>query len=104
MILVGGEDEIEEPESLVETDENGNEVLVKTDWINPTTMDKAIKIRENYLNELVGKSKDDNKRTLLQTKKEAAKERLKSKATANTPWDTDFDNDDDSFDFEDLNW
>lgn len=67
-------------------------------------MDKAIKIRENYLNELVGKSKDDNKRTLLQTKKEAAKERLKSKATTNTPWDTDFDNDDDSFDFEDLNW
>ena len=104
LILVGGEDEIEEPESLVETDENGNEVLVKTDWINPTTMGKAIKIRENYLNELVGKSKDDSKKTLLQTKKEAAKERLKSKATTNTPWDTDFDNDDDSFDFEDLNW
>lgn len=104
LILVGGEDEIEKPESLVETDENGNEVLVKTDWINPTTMGKAIKIRENYLNELVGKSKDDSKKTLLQTKKEAAKERLKSKATTNTPWDTDFDNDDDSFDFEDLNW
>lgn len=105
LILVGGEDEIEEPESLVETDENGNEILVKTDWINPVTMNKAIKIRENYLNELAEESKDNNKKTLLQTKKESAKERLSSKAMNNSLWDTVFnEDDDDNFNFEDLNW
>lgn len=44
------------------------------------------------------------KKLCFRQKKRLTKERLKSKATTNTPWDTDFDNDDDSFDFEDLNW
>ena len=40
---------IEEPDELVTEDENGNEIEVKTQWINPKTMKAAIKIREEKL-------------------------------------------------------
>ena len=40
---------IEEPDELVTEDENGNEVEVRTQWINPKTMKAAIKIREEKL-------------------------------------------------------
>lgn len=52
LIIVGGEDEIEEPDELTTEDEDGNEVEVKTQWINPKTMKLAIKERNNMLEAL----------------------------------------------------
>ena len=40
---------IDEPDELVTEDEDGNEIEVKTQWINPKTMKAAIKIREEKL-------------------------------------------------------
>lgn len=43
---------IEEPDELTTEDENGNEVEVKTQWINPKTMKAALKVREEKLEKL----------------------------------------------------
>ncbi len=52
LILVGGDDPIEEPESLTVENENGEEVEVDTEWINPETMRKALVERAKMLDEL----------------------------------------------------
>lgn len=77
LILVGA-DEIEEPEELTTIDENGNEVEVKTKWINPTAMKKAIKARAAMLEQKLEERKSGNGskkggNSSLQAKKQAAK-------------------------------
>ena len=52
LMLVGGQDEIEEPDELTIEDEDGNEVEVKTQWIDPKVMKKAIKLRQEKLDQL----------------------------------------------------
>ena len=51
-VLAGCDEAIEEPDELTTEDEDGNEVPVKTEWINPTAMKKAIKARATMLEEL----------------------------------------------------
>lgn len=43
---------IEEPEALTTTDDDGNEVEVKTEWINPKAVAEGLKIRAEYLENL----------------------------------------------------
>ena len=82
LMLVGGDDEIEEPDELTTEDEDGNEVEVKTQWINPVAMKKAIKARAQMLEELKNnppEKKSGNKgNSSLQAKKQAAKDKMKS--------------------------
>lgn len=99
LMLVGGDDEIEEPDELTTEDENGNEVEVKTQWINPEAMKKAIKERAKYLEEMKNNSsKQDNIGSSLQAKKQAAREKMKSGMKNNHPVD---DSSFDAFDSED---
>lgn len=102
LILVGGDDEIEEPDELTTEDEDGNEIEVKTQWINPMAMKKAIKERAKYLEEMKNNSsKQDNIGNSLQAKKQAAREKMKSGMKNNHPVDDssfdDFDSEDDLF-------
>lgn len=82
LMLVGGDDEIEEPDELTTEDEDGNEVEVKTQWINPVAMKKAIKARAQMLEELKNnppEKKSGNKgNASLQAKKQASKDKMKS--------------------------
>lgn len=82
LMLVGGDDEIEEPDELTTEDENGNEVEVKTQWINPVAMKKAIKARAQMLEELKNnppeKKSGGKGNSSLQAKKQAAKDKMKS--------------------------
>lgn len=100
LIIVGGDDEIEELDELTTEDENGNEVEVKTAWINPAAMKKAIKARAQMLEEKKknppekGKSASDS----LKAKKQAAKEKMKAGMKGQTSFE-EFDDDDDEFPF-----
>lgn len=101
LMLVGGDDEIEEPDELTIEDENGNEVEVKTAWINPVAMKKAIKARAQMLEELKNnppeKKSGGKGNSSLQAKKQAAKDKMKGGMKAshpvNTPFDMDMDDD-----------
>lgn len=81
LMLVGGDEEIEEPDELTTEDENGNEVEVKTQWINPVAMKKAIKARAQMLEELKNnppeKKSGGKGNSSLQAKKQAAKDKMK---------------------------
>lgn len=100
LIIVGGDDEIEEPDELTTEDENGNEVEVKTAWINPAAMKKAIKARAQMLEEKKknppekGKSASDS----LKAKKQATKEKMKAGMKGQTSFE-EFDDDDEEFPF-----
>lgn len=53
LIIVGADDPIEEPDELTTVnEETGEEVEVPTNWINPVTMKKAIKMRRQKLDEM----------------------------------------------------
>ena len=81
---------IVEPDSMTVEDENGNEVAVETDWINPKTIKKAKKERIAFLEELranQGKknntssfsyrtSKTDNARNMLRNRKSVPVEEI----------------------------
>lgn len=103
LMLVGGDDEIEEPDELTTEDENGNEVEVKTQWINPVAMKKAIKARAQMLEELKNnppeKKSGGKGNSSLQAKKQAAKDKMKSGMKASHPVNApfDMDKDDDLF-------
>lgn len=71
LIITGADEPIEEPDELTTEDENGNEVEVKTEWINPKTMKKAIKARAQMLEELKDKPADTKKPTSFKEKKAA---------------------------------
>ena len=96
LIIVGGDDEIEEPDELTTEDENGNEVEVKTAWINPAAMKKAIKARAQMLEEKKknppekGKSASDS----LKAKKQAAKDKMKGGMKSQGSY-VEFEDDDD---------
>ena len=99
LMLVGGDDEIEEPDELTTEDENGNEVEVKTQWINPKAMKKAIKVRAQMLEQLkANPSKQTVKSTSVKAAKQAQKDRMKAgmKTGGVAPFD-DMDSDDDIF-------
>lgn len=96
LMLVGGDDEIEEPDELTTEDENGNEVEVKTAWINPTAMKKAIKARAQMLEELKSnppEKKPSGGNSSLQAKKQAAKDKMKGGMKGSHPVDSPFDMD-----------
>lgn len=98
LMLVGGDDEIEEPDELTTEDENGNEVEVKTQWINPVAMKKAIKARAQMLEELKNnppeKKSGGKGNSSLQAKKQAAKDKMKGGMKASHPVNVPFDMDD----------
>lgn len=71
LIITGADEPIEEPDEVTTEDENGNEVEVKTEWINPKTMKKAIKARAQMLEELKDKPADTKKPTSFKEKKAA---------------------------------
>ena len=97
LMLVGGDDEIEEPDELTTEDEDGNEVEVKTQWINPVAMKRAIKARAQMLEELKNNSpekKSGGKGSgSLQAKKQAAKDKMKGGMKGSHPVDAPFDMD-----------
>lgn len=99
LMLVGGDDEIEEPDELTTEDENGNEVEVKTQWINPVAMKKAIKARAQMLEELKNnppEKKGNKGNSSLQAKKQAAKDKMKGGMKAQASFDA-FDDEEDPF-------
>lgn len=74
-ILAGADEAIEEPDELTTEDEDGNEVPVKTEWINPSAMKKAIKARANMLEELAkneGEKKGADKGMDIKSRKKEA--------------------------------
>lgn len=73
LMLVGGDDEIEEPDELTTEDEDGNEVEVKTQWINPKAMKRAIKVRAQMLEQLKNNSSQKKPSKSLNIKSEKAK-------------------------------
>ena len=100
LMLVGGDDEIEEPDELTTEDEDGNEVEVKTQWINPVAMKKAIKARAQMLEELKNNSPEKKSggkgNSSLQAKKQAAKDKMKGGMKAQASFDP-FDDEEDPF-------
>lgn len=99
LMLVGGDDEIEEPDELTTEDEDGNEVEVKTQWINPKAMKKAIKVRAQMLEQLkANPSKQTAKPTSVKAAKQAQKDRMKAgmKTGGAAPFD-DMEDDEDIF-------
>ena len=88
LILVGA-DPIPEPDELTYEDEDGNEVEIKTDWINPKVMKKAIKERQAMLEELKNNPPTTSKanKSSKSNKFKATKEKAKAQ--------TSFDDDDD---------
>ncbi len=76
LFLVGGSEEIEEPDELTVEDENGNEVEVKTQWIDPKVMKKAVKLRQERLDQLKAegpKTKSKSASSSLAAAKKASK-------------------------------
>ena len=102
LILVGA-DIIDEPDELTTTDDEGNEIPVKTQWINPTAMKKAINVRKQMLEEMKNNpnKKKSSGLTSLQAKKQAAREAMRSGMKNSFPTDDlPFDAlDDDDIDF-----
>lgn len=60
-LILNNIDPVDEPDELTTEDENGNEIEVKTNWINPKTMKMAMKIREEKLSELKANGGKKNK-------------------------------------------
>ena len=87
LIIVGGDEPFEEPNE--EVDEEGNPV--KTQWINPSAMKKAIKEREKHLDQL--KANPPEKKSAKSTSIKSEKAKF-NKAKANDVPDFDVDEDD----------
>ena len=103
LIIVGGDNEIEEPDELTTEDENGNEVPVKTEWIDPKAMKAAIKERAVMLEEMKnGDSASTKKAKTTQRKLKEEKEKRFKKTPKKVEYDFTEDEDPfDSFDEED---
>lgn len=89
LIYVEG-DKIPEPE--VTEDEDGNPIEIKTGWINPVAMKKAIKVRNQMLDEKIKNGKSTSTPTESFKDKKAKMQKTKSK-----PVDDEVD--DDELDF-----
>lgn len=93
---------IEEPDELITEDEEGNEIEVKTQWINPKTMKAALKIREEKLDQL--KASGGKKSRTTGMADAIAQSKKKTVGKTNKPVVEDFEdvlNDDIPFDVED---
>lgn len=80
LVCVGAFPPIEEPDELTYTDEDGNEVEIKTNWINPKAIVSGLKVRAEYLDKLVKDGYQGNKKktassggSSLKARKEAAR-------------------------------
>lgn len=87
LILVGGDDEIEEPDELTTEDEDGNEVPVKTRWINPKTMKLAIKERANMLAEMEKNPPEKKEKNSRQSNMKADKAKARAKVGKTTDFE-----------------
>lgn len=98
LVIVGADEPIEEPEELTTIDDNGNEVEVKTQWLNPKAINKAIKAREQMLEELKNNppEKKSNNNS-FKDRKAQAQSRMSSTKKNNVPSFDDFGDDDDIF-------
>lgn len=92
-VLAGCDEAIEEPDELTTEDEDGNEVPVKTEWINPAAMKKAIKARAAMLEELA-KDGGNNQKSGEKSVKERKAER-KAGGLGKTKAKPKFDEDED---------
>ena len=88
------------PGAELSEDEDGNEIEVKTQWINPVAMKKAIKARAQMLEELKNnppeKKSGGKGNSSLQAKKQAAKDKMKGGMKAQVSFDA-FDDEEDPF-------
>lgn len=90
---------IEEPDELTIEDEDGNEVPIKTLWLNPVAVKKAIKEREKMLEELKNNgSNTSNTKSSSGSIKDRAKEKAAMKKPAHP---VEEDDDDAPFDIDD---
>lgn len=105
LVVVGADEPIEEPDELYTEDDEGNEIPVETDWINPETMKKAIKIRNQMLKEMEEKGpvKKESVSNMLKKAKSVSK-KSQSKFDdfddfdeEETPFDAEVENDDEDF-------
>lgn len=87
LIIVGGDEPFEEPDE--EEDEDGNPV--KTQWVNPSAMKKALKERDKYLDQLKNNPPEKKSEKTTSIKSEKAKF---NKAKTNDVPDFDVDEDD----------
>lgn len=71
---------IEEPDELTTEDEDGNEIPIKTMWMNPNTVKRAIKEREKMLEEL-----KNNGGASKTSATPSIKDRAKAKTTMKKP-------------------
>src|SRR5574344_795311 len=100
-LVMAGLDIVEEPDELTVEDEDGNEVEVKTNWMNPVAVKKAIKAYQMRMDELLksggnGGSKDAEPSSRnFKERKAANKGKTLGKRTA------DLDEDEDRVDDED---
>lgn len=91
LIIVGGDEAFEEPDE--EEDDEGNPV--KTQWINPAAMKKAIKEREKYLDQL--KANPPEKKSTKSTNIKSEKAKFNKAKVNTTSTFEDFDDEEDPF-------
>lgn len=89
LTISGGGNEIEEPDEMTTEDEDGNEVEVKTEWIDPELMKIAVVERSKMLEELKKnpperKSSKSNETDLHKAKKASTKNGAKFGVKSNT--------------------
>lgn len=94
LMIVGADEPIEEPDELTEIDENGNEVEVKTQWLNPVAVKKAINERNKMLDELKNKPVEKKPGSIREAKQKEKGKMAKPKTSV-----PDFD---DGLDDEDI--
>ncbi len=83
---------IEEPDELTTTDDDGNEVEVKTEWINPKAIAEGLKVRAEYLENL--KKKGYQGKTVTKTSVRPSLQDRKQSARVSM--------DDDDFSFDNI--
>ena len=100
-LVMAGLDIVEEPDELTVEDEDGNEVEVKTNWMNPVAVKKAIKAYQMRMDELLksggnsGNKDEEPSSRNFKERKAANKGKTLGKRTA------DLDEDEDRVDDED---
>ena len=103
-LVMAGLDIVEEPDELTVEDEDGNEVEVKTNWMNPVAVKKAIKAYQMRMDELLksggnsaNKDEEPSSRNFKE-RKAANKGKTLGKRTADLDEDEDRADDEDEDD------
>lgn len=100
-LVMAGLDIVEEPDELTVEDEDGNEVEVKTNWMNPVAVKKAIKAYQMRMDELLksggnnGNKDDEPSSRNFKERKAANKGKTLGKRTADLDEDEDKAEDED---------